>query len=67
MMLELSPEETGLLRQALQDRIDSLQDEVAHTESYAIQVGLHRDMDALERLRHKLEVGSPAEPPAAPI
>ncbi len=63
MQIHLTPEEIEVLKAALQARLRSLQDEMAHTESFPIQKALHRDMDAIESVLGRL----PQAPEASAI
>ena len=52
--LELSADERGVLRQALQHYVSNLREEIAKTEKHGWRVALHAEEEALQRIIARL-------------
>jgi hypothetical protein len=55
----LDDDDLDTLADAVRCRIAALQDEVAHTESFAMQRALRADIDRLDRVLTKLSASPP--------
>jgi hypothetical protein len=54
MKLELTEEETRLLRRALEGYVSELREEIVHTEKHDWRVALHREEEVLKGIIGRL-------------
>jgi hypothetical protein len=53
--LELAPGEVAVLDESITSLLTEMRDEIAHTDDAQYRAGLHRRLEALEGILHRLE------------